>query len=399
MSALPLTQVRRRQVNELDALRSDSETASREAGLKLVNEAKSFGLSMRDFLDLSIDVRASNDNGQFEDKDGLLSGYEAALSVLKLPVRDDFSRGITLDLATDTFQTFPGARALFPEVVDDVIQWKYRQMLFENIDQLVGSSRTISGVEMITTVIDDKQEDYENWYQVAELGRVPVKTIRATEKSVKFYKHGGGVRISYEFARRVRLDMLAPYNARRDRETQRSKVAQATSILINGDGVHAAATEVDQSSFNTVAGGASTNGKISFRHLLAWLVSRAQAGAPVDTVVGNWDAYIQWLMMFVIQDGTMGRTDAEKLAASGFQVGGVPLLQGVVNFVLSSTAPANKLIGYSRADTLEELKEAGSLIDESERSVLNQSISYIRTENSGYKLVYGDTRSIFDFGA
>lgn len=398
MSALPLSQVRRRPVTELLAgLRDPSEAIGLAAASKLVAEAKSFGVNMREFLTLAADVRGSNDNHKYETKDGLLSGYEVALVELGLPVRDDFSNGITLDAAADTFQTFPGSRAMFPEVVDDVLQWKYRQNLFESVDQLVGSSRTINGVELLSNVVDDTQETYENWYQVAELGQVPVKSLRMSDKSVRFYKHGGGIRISYEFARRARLDLLAPYGARRERETQRSKVAHATSILVNGDGLNGAAPVVLQSSYNPDAGVNAEAGKLSFRHLLAWFVKRAQAGVPIDTVVGNWDAYIQWLMMFVIKDGNQGRSDAEKLAASGFQVGGVPILNGIINFVLSSQAPAGKLIGYSKADTLEELKESGSLIEESERAIRNQSITYIRTENAGYRLVYADTRSILDY--
>ena len=68
-------------------------------------------------------------------------------------------------------------------------------------------------------------------------------------------------------------------------------------------------------------------------------------------------------------------------------------------FVLSSSAPANKLIGYTRGETLEELVEANSMIEESERAIQNQSITFVRTENTGYKLAFGDTRSIYNFGA
>jgi hypothetical protein len=43
--------------------------------------------------------------------------------------------------------------------------------------------------------------------------------------------------------------------------------------------------------------------------------------------------------------------------------------------------------------------EAGSTINESERAILNQSITYVKTLNAGYKLAFGDTRSIFNYGA
>jgi hypothetical protein len=380
----------------LAGLRSESPSASKEAGTKLVETAKSYGLGLRDYLRLAIDPTMSNRKADFTG----LNGYEASLMYLGLPVKDDFDAGITLELASDTFQTFPGTRALFPPVIDDLVQWKYRQDQFERIDALVASTRTISGVEMITTLVDDAAGDYKGASVIPELTNIPVKSIRTTEKSVKIWKIGGGYKTSYEFSRRARLDLLTPYANRLNRELERSKVGAATDLLINGDGVAAAAGVINQSSYNGGAVGTATNGTLSYKHLLAWLVARAQAGTPVDTLVGNWDAYLQWLLLFALPIANGGdRTAAENLARSGFQIGGVPILQGQVNFALSSTAPANQLVGFIKGETLEQLVEAGSLINESEQSVLNQSVTYVRTETSGPRLVFDDTRSIFNFGA
>lgn len=396
---LPLTQVKRRGVETLAALRSEDPRTSADAGLKLISEARSFGLNMRDYLDLAIDVRKSENADQYRDDSGYLSGYEATLATLNLPVRNDFERGIVLEAASDTFQTFPGTRALFPEVVDDVVRFTYRQDQFENTNAIVSQSRTINGVEMISTVVDDAEGDYQTSRAVAELGRIPVRTIRTSQNAVTFFKHGGGLRVSYEFARRARIDLLTPYNNRMARETQRSKVWTATDILINGDGVNAAAAVVDQSDVATDTTDTTAAGNISWQGLLKWLVNRAKVGTPVDTVLGNWDAYIQWLMMFAKPTGVNNRTDAENLAASGFQLGGVPILQGRVNFALSSAMPDDQLMGFSQGDTIEELIEAGSTIDESERAIQNQSITYVKTENAGYKLNFADTREIYDFGS
>ena len=389
----PLSQVRRRPIQEIANLRSESAHESAEAAKRLIAEAKDFGLNFRDYLELAIDVPSSENPERFRDANGFLNGYEATLAMLGLPIADDFSRGIVLDAASDTFQTYPGTRALFPAVVDDLVQYKYRQDQLETTSALVAQSRTISGIEMLTTIVDDKEDDYQVVRAVAEFGRVPVKTIRTAEQAVKFYKHGGGYRISYEFQRRARLDMLTPFQNRMARETERSKVWTATGILINGDGVNPAAGVVNQSSLDADA----TAGKISYRGLLKWFINRAKAGTPVDTVVGNWDAYLEWLLMFAIPTSNATRTDAEQLAATGFKIGGVPILTGVVNFALSSAVPAGQLVGYSKGDTLEELIEAGSNIDESERAISNQSITYVKTENAGYKLAFPDTREIYDF--
>lgn len=397
MTFKPLSQVRRRDVNEILALRSDTDGhAAVQSALRLTAEAKTFGLNMRSFLDLAINVPGSERAAEFRTGNGYLSGYQATLAALNLPVGDNFTAGHVLDAASDTFQTYPGTRALFPEVIDDVVRYKYRQSQFENTAAFVAQSRTINGVEMTSTVVEDKAEDYQNARVVAEFGRFPVRTIRTGETAVKFYKHGGGLRISYEFARRVRLDMLTPYNNRSAREMEMSKVWVATMILINGDGTNGAAPVVTQSSL--VPG--STAGTLNRKALQKWLVERAKAGTPVDTVIGNWDAYLQWLELFAAPiAGNQGKTEAEVLAAQGFQIGGVPILSGVVNFALSGAVPANQLVGLSRGDTIEELIEAGSNIDESEKAIVNQSITYTKSENAGYKLVFGDTRSILNYGA
>ncbi|MGO7308753.1 hypothetical protein ACCS91_33400 [Rhizobium ruizarguesonis] len=390
-----LSKIKRRGVQTLASLLNTNPALSLAAAHELISEAKNYGLNLRDFLTLAIDASISDDKDRYQDANGYLTGYEAALSYLNLPVRDDFAQGIVLDAASDTFQTYAGTRALFPEVIDDMVRWKYRQDQLESVTPMVSQSRTISGNEMISTVVDDKADDYQTVRAVAELGRVPVRTIRTSQTSVAIYKHGGGLRYSYEFGRRARLDLMTPYFVRMLREAEMSKVAAATALLVNGDGVNAAAPVVNQSSLEATA----TAGKINRRALVKWLINRAKAGTPVDTVVGNWDAYLEWLELFAMPiAGNQGKTESEIAQAQGFVLGGVPILRGIANFSISTTAAAGTLVGLSKGDTMEELIEAGSDIEESERSIANQSVTVVKTTNAGYKMNFGDTRSIFDFG-
>jgi hypothetical protein len=390
-----LTKIKRRGVETLSGLLDVNPAASLSAAHALIAEAKNYGVNLRDFLTLAIDASASEHRERYQDGNGYLTGYEAALSFLNLPVRDDFANGIVLDAASDTFQTYAGTRAMFPEVVDDMVRWKYRQDQLESVQPMLSQSRTISGTEMISTVVNDQADDYQTVRAVAELGRVPVRTIRTSQTSVAIYKHGGGLRYSYEFGRRARLDLMTPYFVRMLREAEMSKVAAATALLVNGDGVNAAAPVVLQSSLESGA----TAGKINRRALVKWMIARAKAGTPIDTVVGNWDAYLEWLELFALPVvGNQGKTESEIASAQGFQLGGVPILRGIANFAISTTAAAGTLIGLSKGDTMEELIEAGSDIEESERSIANQSVTVVKTTNAGYKMNFGDTRSIFDFG-
>ena len=398
-----LNNIKRQSVEKvLLNLNAESQSESRLAGELLVQRAREAGLNMRDYLTYAIDVRATEDEQMRNQAMGAkLDGYELAKLQLNLPVADDFESGVLLQAASDTFQTFPGTRALFPEVVDDMVQFKYKQDQFERVDSMLVQSRTINGTEVLTYVIDDKKEDYDVAGAIPETANIPVSSIRTSQYNVGIFKHGMGYRTSYEFERRARLDILTPYANRAQRAMELSRVKFATSLLINGDAIYGAAPETAQSSFNAAVGENSVNGQISYKHMLRWLVNRAKAATPIDTVVGNWDAYLQWLMLFALPSANTSNapTSAEALARQGFQLGQVSLLQGSINFVLSSSAPNNVLIGFSRGDTIEELVEAGSLINESERSMSNQTITYFRTMNTGYRLIHGDTRSVYNFGA
>lgn len=384
----------------LGKLKDASSTNSVEAGQALLAAAGAEGLSMRDYLTLAIDPRLEDNNRQYQDGNGgFLTGYEAALAYLNLPVRDDLEAGIRLRAANDTFQTHAGTRALFPEVVDDMVRWKYRQFSVENVDALLSQTRQVAQPEILTTVVEDNKSDYkEAVAAVAEGTPVPMYSIRTTQKTTRFFKFGSGYEVTYEFARRASLDLLTPYALRVNREVDISKVAIATKVLIDGDGNYGAAPVRTQFSLNDAVIGNAQAGILSRKHLLKWFVARAQTGIPIDTVIGNWNTYIQWLMLFT-PNIAGDRSAAEELAQQGFQIGGVPILRGAINFALSSAMPDNQLLGFSRGDTLEQTVETGSLIEESQKAILVQKIQYVKTENSGFRLIFGDTREILDFSA
>lgn len=375
----------------LAKLLSTNQAESLQAGIDMANTAKSLGISARDYLQLAVDPS----KGDFANSE--LDGYQTALMAANLPVRDDFARGVVLQAASETFQTFPGVRALFPEVMDDIVQWKYRQDQLESVAPIVSQSRTVAGVELITTVIDDNAEAYQQFGRIAERATIPVRTIRGTEHSVRFYKYGGGYELTYEFSRRASLDILAPYAARMEREVEIGQLATVVDLLINGDPVHTAAPVTSAKTLGASIGATYTKGKIDWEIFLKWLVQRAQAGAPIDTVVGNYDMHFEWLRMFAKPSIALGTPQAEVLRAAGVQLAEAnPRFNFNVNFQVASSAPAEKLIGFSKADTVEELIETGSDIQESINAISNQTVKYVRTKNKGYRLIFGDTRSIFD---
>lgn len=378
----------------LVGLNSTNRQESIAAGQSLILKAKEAGLNIRDYLRLAIQPTGVH-------AEAGLDGYEVALSYLNLPLGDDYSKGVVLQAAADSFATFPGIRAMFPEVIDDIVQWNYRQTNLETVDQMIAQSRTINGTELITTVVEDEEADYQVWGAIAEGARIPHRTIRMSEHSVPIFKFGSGIEWTYEFSRRASLDLITPYAARMRAEVERAEVAVAYGLLKSGDSVHAAAPVVTQSSIATAYDlPAPTNGELDWNSFLAWLVSRARAGTPVDTVVGNWDMYMKWMRMFTVPTADAGPTKSELLGRGGVTIGRAnPALDFNVQFVLSSAADADRLLGFSRNDTLEELVENASDIEESQRYIENQKVKYFHTVNKGYRIVFGDTRSVLNIAA
>lgn len=389
---LELAQSRAPAEEVLAKLTSTQRGESLQAGQELVSLSRELGISVRDYLRLAIDPT----KGEYANSE--LDGYQTALMALNLPVQDNFAQGVVLQAAAETFQTFPGVRALFPEVIDDIVHWKYRQTNLESVSGMLSQTRTVAGVEMLTTVIDDSADDaYGQWGSIAEGGRIPTRSIRGSQYSVNFFKFGGGYEWTYEFARRASLDIVAPYAQRLETEIQRGQVGAVTSLLINGDSVYGAAPVTSGKTVATDIGVTHVKGAINWEVLLKWLVARAQAGVPVDTLVGNWDMWFEWKRMFAKPSIAQGVPQIEVLRAAGVQAAeAAPNLDFNLNFQVSSSAPAQKLIGFSKADTVEELVESGSDIEESQQAIENQKVKYVKTKNSGYRLIFGDTRSILD---
>lgn len=368
-------------------LLSASSHESAENGKKLIERARDAGLSLRDYLTLAVDVK-SGASGAANQAAGL-NGYEAALSHLNLPFGNDFEQGVVLQAASDTFATYTGTRAMFPEVLDDMLKQAGRIEQLENTAALVSQSRVINGVEMISTVMEDTVEE-DGTFTIAEGGKIPVRAVRTSQNSVRMYKHGSGYEFTYEFNRRASLDIITPFASRVARRLEISKVAAATSVLISGDGVNAAATAEDLATYGADFAGTKTL-KDNYRALAKFIMAKWKAGYTIDTIACNFDLYVEMMFMFA-QTNIGTASDIENLKAAGAPGINLPVMNGMVNVVLSSSIPDGYFVAFVKRESLEELVEAGSTIAESERSITTQVVTYVRSENTGYKLSFPDGR-------
>lgn len=354
---------------------TDSTEGARAAG-RLLAEAREYGLSLRDYLRASIKPKDD------EEASLKLDGYELALKDLGIPLKRDLSCNADLRAASDTFATRTGTRVLFQDVISDIVKWNNGQDSIVTVNDIISQSRTITGNSQIQMDLDGAGAalDAFKMFQIAEGGEIPVRKIGTTERSVKIFKVGHGYEFTYEFSRRVNIDIITPYVNRSNREFELDKVRYATSILVNGDGVAGAIT-VDA---ETAHGG--TNGVLDWKSLFNWLVSRAAAGFPIDTLIGNYATYGDFIGLFTPTVNTQNIPQAMEKVGGPMLAPKLSFVKYAINFAISNTVAASTLIGIMKSETIEELVEAGSDIQESERIMNKQKMVFYKTLNVGYNL-------------
>lgn len=394
MTIKNITEIKKRKVADIcNPLLSESDNEAMLAAEKLQKEAASYGLALNDFLDLAIDLSEGDEKAAYKNGEGL-SGFEQVMFKMNLPMKNNYKDQVTLAQASDTFATKPGSRILFPYAIDNVLRWNNNIDQMEKVADILSGSRTTNGNELIRIVAED-DENARKSFRVGEGARIPMRKVRYSDRSVQFYKHGSGIEYTYEFERRAALDIITPFAARVARDLEISKMKAATDIMINGDGVNGAATALSQASIDSGA----TDGTISYDGLLGALATAVKAHHPIDTIAGNIDAYLQLVKLFGVSAASSAYEVDQMAGKGGPQFMGLRNIFTPVNFVLDSAVPAGKLLMFNRPDTLEELVEANSRIAEEEKNVLSQVISYVRTENTGYSLIYPDCRYVYTYKA
>lgn len=390
--ARPLTELLKNKISPSEiaaSLQVESDGNSKEAGFKLLRAAADYGLGLRDYLTLAVSGAKDENANRYVG----LTGYEAVKVALDLPHANDFEQGIVLQAAANSFNTYAGTRALFPEVIDDMLKFKTKQDTIENIASLVSQSRTVPQREFVTTYMEDDSAERKT-FTITEMGNIPVRSVRTSENSVRFGKRGSGIEMSYEFSREASLDTLTPFAARIIRELELSKVLAATNILINGDGVNAAAVVENFSTYNGSVAGISAT---TYKALAKFLMARAKSGWSVDTFVVNFDMYVDLMFMFTpTVSGGISPVEAMMNRGAPAINTAIPFMNGGINVVISSGVPAGQIIAMRKAECIEELIMAGSNVSESERSIRNQVITYVKTEDTGYKLAIPQSRVILN---
>jgi hypothetical protein len=345
--------------------------------------------------------RSTPTQGDF--KGSGLNGYEVALAHLGLPVKNDMDEGILLQAAGETFQFRPALARSSRKSSTTSSSGSTARARSRTSTGMLANSRGTNGVELITKVIDDKAEDYQQTGVIAEGARIPIRSLKTDQKSVTFHKFGGGYEFTYEFERRVSLDVVTPYANRIEREVQIGQVGdrhrppdQRRRRQRRRGGDQRFGPRGDDHRQRAVAAG-RMNWEIFLRGSSPALrqASRSTPSSATTTCTFEWER------MFATPTRLQRRPDDGRDPREGGcpDRDREPAVQPARELRGLLGAPASKLVGFIKGETVEELVENGSDIEESVRAIENQKVRYVKTKNHGYRLVFADTRNILNLDA
>ncbi|WP_339098299.1 hypothetical protein WDJ50_18640 (plasmid) [Deinococcus sp. VB142] len=327
--------------------------------LGLYQDAKREGLTLSQHLqELSrkgdIDealVRPDARNSQGQPVDA----FKQLLSAAGIRTKGEFAQ------TGDAFLSDPNNRILFPEYV--AREYRDAERDAENVLQasdLVSARIGIDGTAYRVGVITGGQEKDLEFGRVAELGELPVYSIKLSDKAVNAYKYGGVLRISYEAARRTKLPVISRYIAKIARAQGRRKAKSALNTALNGDG------NGNPAPASAPAAGAT----FTLADLIALQMDGLRNGVQFNVLTGDSTVLSEILGLDVFTNA------AATAAGADFRdTGNWPRILGMAPRLAmtdSALEGSKKVLAVDSNNGLEEFYENGSELTESERLITSQ---------------------------
>lgn len=334
-------------------------------------EAFSKGLTLSSYLEMN---DPSAEGSKIDAFGRLLK--EAGIITQAIPERNIFpSTGESFLRTTEN-------KALFPEytartVVNRMREFPLYRYLVANRTPI--NSNTYKGAYIDMT--DTKNKKATEMRRIVEAADIPLAKIKPGKASVEFYKYGRGLEVSYEVLRRSTLDLVRVWLEEVADSAAENKTAEILTTIKDGDGNDNAAPMIKSSEL--VSGATTLTRDVWVRFLLQFY---RNGGA--NTVVSNIDGLLQILSVLYPTVSTAGVMD--ELLANGLTVQ-VQMPQNLISNVTLLYSPDVEKIGgkeaiiaLNRDRCISELVEVGSLVNEADKFIKNQTEVFTVTENSGF---------------
>jgi len=231
--------------------------------------------------------------------------------------------------------------------------------------------------------------------RVAEAAELPEAVIRETQSVIQLSKYGRKLTASYEALRRLPLDDFAVYIRLLGIQTEVDQVDAALDVMINGDGNPG--TAATTYNLTTLDPGTTVN-NLSVAGWLAFLTTWQNPYA-MSAVIGQQAAIIKLLMLAMPSVNLLATTlPVSSGITQAFTPMNTRLTQGQ-RYGITASAPVSKLVGFDGRFALEQVRENGSQISESERWITRQTETLTFSFNEAFAVFITGQAHILNIAA
>lgn len=315
---------------------------------------------------------------------GQLDAFERQMLANDIRTKSDEAKGLYADEVDKFFLGTSSSDVLFPEFINRTA--RQAMVAPDILNELVAIKTPIKGNAYKTFYVDlataAKQKK-----RVAQGAEIPTTTITGHEHSVSLNKEGRAIDMSYEFIRRMRVDMLALLIDGILQQTGLDLAEKAVNVLISGDGnANTAATN-----YNLTALGGKVDEGIDWE---SWLKFRLKF-YPYKGVTAIVDE-TQLIKVLGIQPPVIDPLTLMAAMNGGTPVGGGANLaqnvfSGPMRYVyLPSDTIANKVLVIDPKYALEQVTEIGADIVETDKMIKSQFETIVLSQVTGFATLFPD---------
>lgn len=318
---------------------------------------------------------------------GQLDAYERQMLAHDIQTKSNPAKG---EWASEVGESFflgtSSSDVLFPEFINRTA----RQVLLapDILDELVAIRTPITGNAYKTFYVDlaaaAKQKK-----RVNEGTEIPTTKITGHTHAIELYKEGRAIDMSYEFIRRMRIDMLALLIEGILQQTGTDLADKAITALIDGDGNASTAA----TNYNLTDLGGVVLGGIDWESWLKFRLKFSPYGKLGLTCILDETQYIKVLG---IQPPAVDPLNLINQIAGGSSITGsvvTPQKQftpPMRYLYLDSATLANKVLTIDPKFALEQVTEIGADIVETDRMIKSQFETIVLSQVTGFATLFPD---------
>ena len=216
-------------------------------------------------------------------------------------------------------------------------------------------------------------------HKVGEGETIPLGSISYGQKSVKTFKIGRGIKITYEIKQYVSLDVIAIFFRDFGIKLGQALDTLAIDVLINGDQANG--------SESAPVIGVTTPGTKVYKDFLRIWIRAARMGRRFNTIIGSEDSALETLDLPEFKDRKAGTTDAKLNLKTP-----VP---SDANYYIHGNVPENQEILLDPRYALIKYNVIPLMI-ESAKIVSNQTEEFYASLTTGFGKIFKDSVILLD---